>query len=143
MLKNWGIIDLLAASEWTTHLKNKIGDNYDRVNLHLSGILIRNSTSIKVTQKIASTAQLSTLSGPEMLAHTISQKTVMSDAHVHTMSKSLGKLSLGDIPVEHVPGLTTTVGELARQLQGSKRPPDDLLNLISKSYTKGTVDIFH
>ena len=31
---------------------------------------------------------------------------------------------------------------MARQLDGSGREPDDLTNLISKPYTKGSVDIF-
>ena len=108
MLDNWGEMNLKMAFNWTNYLKNNLGDNYDRNNLHLSGIIIRNSINIKVTQQIASTAQLSSLSRPEMFVHIISQRTVMSDIHIRTMRNSLGNQSLGSISGEHVPKITTT-----------------------------------
>ena len=66
----------------------------------------------------------------------------MSDAHIWTISNKLGNLSLENIPGKRVPDLTKTISNYARQLVGSGKPPTDLINLISKPYTKGSCKMF-
>ena len=105
-------------------------------------MLICESISTKVKQQISTTTSIADISGPKLLAHTIQQRNIMSSAHICTISNKLSNLILGDIPGECVPDLPKLVSDLARQLVGSSRQPDDLTNLISKPYTKGSVDIF-
>ena len=93
-------------------------------------------------QQIAATTTIANISGPELLIYAIKQRTIMSAAHIRTISNELGKLSLSNIPGEHVPDLTKTISDYARQLVGSGKQPDDLINLVSKPYTKGSGEIF-
>ena len=105
-------------------------------------MLIRDSISTKVKQQISATTSIADISGPELLVYAIQQRTIMSSAHIRTISNKLSNLSLGDIPGKRVPNLTKLVSDLARQLVGSGRQPEDLINLVSKPYTKGSVEIF-
>ena len=141
MLMNWGNIKLFDVTNWVKRLK-QYGCPFDLKNLRLSGMLIRDSISTKVKQQISATTSIADISGPELLVYAIQQRTIMSAAHIRTLSNKLGSLSLGDIPGERVPDLTKSISDIARQLVGSGREPDDLINLISKPYTKGSVDIF-
>ena len=141
MLDNWGSIKLDDVQKWVRELKKRKCP-YDEKNLRLSGILIRNCISNKVKQQIAATTTIANISGPELLIYAIKQRTIMSAAHIRTISNELGKLSLSNIPGEHVPDLTKTISDYARQLVGSGKQPDDLINLVSKPYTKSSVEIF-
>ena len=105
-------------------------------------MLICESISTKVKQQISATTSIVDISGPELLVYAIQQRTIMSAAHIRTLSNKLGNLSLADIPGERVPDLTKLISDIARQLVGSGRQPDNLINLISKPYTKGSVEIF-
>ena len=58
------------------------------------------------------------------------------------ISNELGNLLLETIPGERVPDLTKIILDYARQLVGSGKPPSDLINLISKPYTKGLSKMF-
>lgn len=141
MLINWGNIKLSMVSNWVERLKLH-GCPYNLKNLRLSGMLIRELISTKVKQQISATISIAEFSGPELLVYTIQQRSIMSSAHICTISNKLSNLSLGDIPGERVPDLTKLVSDLARQLFGSGRQPEDLINLVSKPYTKGSVEIF-
>ena len=141
MLMNWGNIKLNVVSTWVKCLK-QYGCPYNLKNLRLSGMLIHESISTKVNQQISATTSIADISGPKLLVYAIQQRTIMSSAHIRTISNKHINLSLGDIHGERVPDLTKLVSDLAQQLVGSGRQPDDLINLVSKSYTKGYVDIF-
>lgn len=141
MLDNWGSIKLKDVEKWVSQLKQKKCP-FDEQNLRLSAILIRNSISNKVKQQITATANIANISCPELFIYTIQQRTIMSAAHIKTISNKLGDLSLSDIPGEHVPDLTKRISDYDRQLVGSGKQPSDLINLVSKPYTTGSVEIF-
>ena len=82
--------------------------------MRLSSFLIKNSISVKVYQQICSTVRDTDLSGPELFILAIQQRTIMSDAHIRTISNELGNLSLDKIPGERVPDLTKIILDLAR-----------------------------
>ena len=72
----------------------------------------------------------------------IDQILYMNASTIRTLSNKLGTLKLTDIQGEHVPTLSQTVLELTRQLDGSGNRPSDLLSLVSKPFTTGTVEQF-
>ena len=116
-------------------------DQHDRENLHLSGIVIRSSLGPNLAQRVSSLCPMNA-PGPVVFKHAIDQVMFMNATTIRNLSNELGGLTLSKIPGENVAELTLKVTELARELVGSGSPPTDLMNLISKPYTKGTVQAF-
>ena len=116
-------------------------DKWDYENLRLSAIVIRESIGPNLLQRISSLLP-SDAPGPVVFKTALDQVMCMNATTIRTLSNQLGELSLKSIPGESVPDLTEKVTELAREIEGSGKPPSDLINLVSKPYTKGTVDAF-
>ena len=116
-------------------------DKYDKENLRLSATVIKASIGPNLSQRLASALEPGT-SGPILFKTALNQVMYMNATTVRTLSNQLGNLSLKSIPGESVSTLTEKVTELAREIEGSGTPPTDLKNLVSKPYTKGTVEAF-
>ncbi len=116
-------------------------DKYDKENLRLSGLVIRESLGPELFNRISSLIS-PTATGPEVFKVAIDQVMCMNATTIRTLSNQLGNLSLKTIPGENVASLTIKVSELAREIEGSGNAPSDLLHLVSKPHTKGTVDAF-
>ena len=116
-------------------------DKFDKENLRLSAIVVKSSLGPKLQQRIASIIEPDD-NGPKIFKIALNQVMYMNAITIRTLSNKLGSLSLKSIPGESVSALTEQVTELAREIQGSGNPPSDLKNLVSKPYTKGTVDAF-
>lgn len=141
MLDNWVAINTARVQQWINDLKAK-NCQYNLKNLRQSGFLIRDSISSKIQQQIALTTGIADISGLGLFLLAIRQRTIMINAHICKISNKLRKLSLESIPGERVPDLTKTISDYARRIVGWGKPPLDLINLISKPYTKGSSDIF-
>ncbi len=158
LLESWGDVTLTQIRESMTYMETRtiraadvpnhgdraMGryDDFDRDNLRLSGIVIKNSLGTNLYQRVASLLP-ATATGPEILKVAIDQVMYMNASTIRSVSNRLGALSLKDIPGENAPELTVKVSELARELEGSGNPPGDLINLVSKPFTKGSVESFH
>ena len=116
-------------------------DKWDYENLRLSAIVIRESIGPNLLQRISSLLP-SDAPGPVVFKTALDQVMHMNATTIRALSNQLGELSLKSIPGESAPDLTEKVTELAREIEGSGKPPSDLINLVSKPYTKGTVDAF-
>ena len=66
----------------------------------------------------------------------------MNASTIRTLSNRLGGLALNKVPGEDVSTLTLEVSEIARELEGSGNAPTDLINLVSKPYTKVNNEMF-
>ena len=129
------------VKEWVNLLKGSYGDKWDKENLRLSAMAIRDSLGPELHGRVSSLTDAST-TGPEYFKVAIDQVSYMNATMIRNLSNKLGQLKLKDIDGESVPKLTEKITEYAREIQGSGSPPSDLKNLISKPYTTGTVDTF-
>ena len=131
----------LRGSPPRENANNAFFDKYDKENLRLSAIVVKASIGPNLQQRLASILEPNA-SGPEVFKAALDQVMCMNATTLRTLSNQLGALSLKSIPGESVSALTEKVSELAREIEGSGTPPSDLKNLVSKPYTKGTVEAF-
>ena len=116
-------------------------DRWDTANLRIAAAVIRNSLGPNLKQRIASLLEADA-NGVLVFKMAVDQVMYMNATTVRNLSNQLGSLELKKFPGESVPGLGEKITELAREIEGSGSAPTDLLNLVSKPYTKGTVDGF-
>ena len=116
-------------------------DRFDKENLRLSGIAIRNSLGPNLLQRVSSLIGPGE-TGPIVFKTALDQVMHMNASTIRVLSNTLGSLSLKEQPGESVSTLTEKVTELAREIEGSGKAPTDLKNLISKPHTKGAVESF-
>ena len=118
-------------------------DRYDKDNIRWSAIVIKASIGPNLLQRLSTVLDAAdTANGPVVFKTILDQVMFMNATTIRTLSNKLGGLTLKSIPGESVSKLSEQVTELAREIVGSGSPPSDLLNLVSKPYTKGTVESF-
>jgi hypothetical protein len=137
LVQKWGDMKLKTIEDFVATLT----DPYDVENLRLSGLALRDSLGPELYSRVSS---LSTpdKSGPVLFKIAVDQMMHMNDAQVRNLSNKLGDLRLRDIPGENVAKLGETITQIAREITGSGREPNDLLQLVSRPYTKGTAKMF-
>jgi hypothetical protein len=137
IVEKWGDMKLKAIEDFVATLT----DSYDLENLRLSGLAIRDSLGPELYSRVSS---LSTpdKSGPVLFKIAVDQVMHMNDAQIRNLSNKLGEIRLRDIPGENVAKLGETITQIAREITGSGREPNDLLQLVSRPYTKGTAKMF-
>ena len=147
LLKSFGDYTTKDIADHGAHFLRRGGpgpdhfDEFDKENLRLSAITIRNSLGPNLLQRVSSLLA-SNSTGPMVFKTALDQVMHMNSTTIRTLSNQLGELQLKSIPGESAPDLTEKVTELAREIEGSGKAPDDLINLVSKPFTKGTVDSF-
>lgn len=137
MLDKWGDVTIDEVEAFVSTLT----DLYDLENLRLSGLAIRESLGSDLYAPVSSLTTADT-SGPVYFKIAVDQVMYMNSAMIRNLSNQLGSLKLKSIPGENVAILSEKITELAREIVGSGKAPDDLVNLISKPYILGTVDVF-
>jgi len=134
LLAEWGKLTLAQVQTFVTLLQRG-GDEYDRENLEFSGEVIRKSMGPELFNRVTAFAE-PTASGPELFRIAVDQVTCMSDAVVRTLSNQLEKLDLSKVPGENVSELSKDISEIAKKIEASGKPPDDLMSLIISPYTE-------
>ena len=130
--------DQFFATGWTIQCRY---DRWDVENQKLSAQIVRNSLGTHLLQRVSSLLKPNA-TGPMVFKCALDQVMFMNATTIRTLINQLGALLLKEVPGESVPPLTETVTELAREIEGSGKAPSDLLNLVSKPHTKGTVAAF-
>ena len=91
--------------------------------------------------RVASVTSLES-SGIVLFKVALDQVMFMNASTIRNLSNRLGGLALNKVPGEDVSTLTLEVSEITRELEGSGNAPTDLINLVSKPYTKGNNEMF-
>ena len=151
LLKDWGNIsyeeitnyikEFTVGDSTSAPVRRPWADKYDQENLRLSGIAISESLGPNLYARVISIVPVDS-PGPVILKVALNQVMYMNASTIRNLSNELGSLTLKSIPGENVSALTIKITELARELEGSGNAPSDLLNLVSKPYTKGSDDAF-
>ena len=116
-------------------------DKYDLENLRLSGLTLRNSLGSELYTRVISLTGAHG-SGPVLFKVAVDQVMFMNANMIRNLSNRFGSLKLKDFDCENITKLGERISELAREIEVSGRPPSDLLHLVSKPYTTGSVDMF-
>lgn len=141
LLERWGEVTSEQIEAWVSLLQSSFGDKWDRENLRLSAMAMRDSLGPELYTRVSSLCSANT-TGPEYFKKAVDQISYMNSTMVRNLSNKLGTLKLKEIDGENVAKLTEKITEIAREIQGSGCPPADLHNLISKPYTTGTEETF-
>ena len=99
------------------------------------------SLGTDLLERVASVCSLES-SGIVLFKVALDQVMFMNASTIRTLSNRLGGLALNKVPGEDVSTLTLEVSEIARELEGSGNAPTDLINLVSKPYTKVNNEMF-
>ena len=158
LLSNFGSVTLAQVKASQTHLSanafdttdqaardasRHCYDRFDKDNIRLSAAVIKASIGPNLLQRLSTVLDAGeSANGPIIFKTILDQVMFMNATTVRTLSNKLGALTLKSIPGESVSKLSEQVTELAREIVGSGSPPSDLINLVSKPYTKGTVESF-
>lgn len=141
LLERWGEVTPEQIESWVALLRTSFGDRWDKENLRLSAMAMRESLGPELYARVSSLCNADT-TGPEYFKKAVDQISYMNSTMVRNLSNKLGNLKLKEIDGENVAKLTEKITEIAREIQGSGCPPADLHNLISKPYTTGTEETF-
>ena len=137
LLDKWGEVTQSQVEQ----MIESYTDRYDLENLRLSGLALRDSLGADLYSRVPSLTG-ENASGPLIFKVAIDQVMFMNANMIRHLSNTLGSLKLKDIDGENVGKLGEQITQLAREIEGSGRPPSDLLNLVSRPYTTGSVDMF-
>eukprot|EP00980_Cylindrotheca_fusiformis_P022212 scaffold9102_cov166-Cylindrotheca_fusiformis.AAC.2 len=137
LFDQWGMV---KQDDVGTFVK-KMTDPYDLANLRLSAKMIRNSVGPELFTRI-NALRGDGATGPELFKTAVDEVMHMSDSQVRLLCQQLIDLRLQDIPGENVGTLGEKITEIVREIEGSGKPPSDLLELVSRPYTTGSDEKF-
>jgi hypothetical protein len=137
---------MFTAEEAEAHAKELMtkGDEYDRINLVSSGLLMLKTIGPTLRGEIQKSIICGTASntGPVIFMLIIERIVTSSSQTWRNMTNELQKLRLSQEPGENVEAFASKVNYLCRTLEGANQLPPDAAVLVSQCFMTSAVEVF-